>query len=233
MSDFENKDEIVQVDYVELDKITYYTAVQVAEEIQEPVSTVRSWAGKDFGDVLDIERENGRRRFTKEDIKRLKFIKGLRKANMSINQIKEYINKNGFKYANYDSGLVDIKDPLGFQALATALSVEVDTKLNMFMEKLVNQVGEINKRQLEFISQELNESLLETLDEKFIEFNSNTSKANEEVAISMDEKFDSLKEQLEDIKQEVKVATVSLESIKEFENPKTLISRITNLFSKR
>lgn len=187
-------DNIIQVDYVDVDKITYYTAVQVAEEIDEPVSTVRGWSGKDFVEELNIKKINSRKCYTKEDIKRLKFIKELRKNNMSINQIKIHIGKNGFKYADYDSGLVNPKDPLGFQALASALSVEVDSKLNIFMDKLAQQVGEMNKQQLERISEGLNEVMIDTLDEKMNEFKTeleeNAKYINTQVAITIDGKLE-------------------------------------------
>lgn len=119
-----------------LDGGCYYSATQIADILEENPTTIYNWVKQDvFGDLLGIKRVNGRRVYTKDDIENLKFIKELRKKNFSINQTKEYLAKKGFKYSEYDGGLIDTKDPLGFQALAVSIAEENNKKFAEFSKK--------------------------------------------------------------------------------------------------
>lgn len=211
----------IDVQYTDTINIKYYTAVQVADEVNENVTTIRSWTQMDkFGDILDIQRVNGRRVFTKEDIIKIKFIKSLRDAGMSINQIKEYISKNGFEYAEYNSGLVDPKDPLGFQALASALSIEVDSKLQQFMDAVTQSIVEANEQVLKEAKKDIIESVSDVVDDR-LEVMSNTIKEDnsviqEKISEEINKKLD---DSINEIKEEIKkTAYVTKDHIDEYKN---------------
>ena len=109
MSD-NKKETIYNAEYKSLDDLVYYTATQVAEMVGEPVTTIYSWVKDDcFGDLLNLNKVNGRRVFTKQDIENIRYISELRSRNYSIQQTRDYISKQGFKFGEYDSGLVDPK----------------------------------------------------------------------------------------------------------------------------
>lgn len=155
------------VEFQELEDDIYYTAVQVAEILGETDSTIRSWC-KDsaLGEVLNIKKVNGRNKFTKRDIEKLKFVKELRDRNYSISQTREYISKQGFEYGEYDSGLVDPRDPLGFEALSIRLAQKQNEELQQFkkdilteMNKFMYVVMEEQKNYLQGVTDELSISL--------------------------------------------------------------------------
>lgn len=133
-----NNDKFTDVEFTELEDDIYYTAVQVAEIIKVDINTLRSWAKPDtFEKELDIKRVNGRRVYTKQDIENLKFIKELRDKNYQIKLIKEWIAKRGFQYAEYDGGLIDTKDPMGFNALAESIMLKNKEQLKLFIEEFM------------------------------------------------------------------------------------------------
>lgn len=161
-----------------LDSNIFYTAVQVAEILGENITTVRSWAKQEvLGDLLDIKRVNGRNVFTKVDIENLKFVQELRSKNFKISQIREIVSKRGFKYAEYDSGLIDTKDPLGFQALAISIAEENNKRLNECILKHENMLREFGVNLLQEVKLMLNEN------EK------NVGSVLDEVCVSLDDKL--------------------------------------------
>lgn len=134
-----NDENIVDIEFQEAENEIYITAPQLAQKINDTDIRVRHWADK-FGDLIGIEKINGRKKYKESDIPSFAFIKDLIDSkNFSHEQVRNYIEKHGFKYAEYDSGLVNPKDPLGFQALASALSVEVDNKLSKFSDEFTKQ----------------------------------------------------------------------------------------------
>lgn len=155
------------VSYTELKNDIFYTAVQVAEILNEPVTTIRAWAKDEaFGDLLELKRENGRRKYTKKDIENLKFIKELIDKKYSYAQIKEIISKRGFNFGEYDGGLIDPNDPLGFEALAIKITQKQDEKLELFKKDLIENLkefvklyGETQNIRLNTALDEFNESL--------------------------------------------------------------------------
>lgn len=175
---------IIDSDYKDvnsLDPDIFYTAVQVAEILGENITTIRSWAKQEvLGDLLDIKRVNGRNVFTKVDIENLKFVQELRSKNFKISQIREIVSKKGFKYAEYDGGLIDTKDPLGFQALAVSISEENNKRLNECILKQENMLREFGITLLKEVKSMMNET------EK------NVGSVLDEVCVSLDDKLPAL-----------------------------------------
>ena len=161
--DEENKNAI-DVDYQDIKNEIYLTAPQIAKKIDDTDIRVRHWADS-FGDLIGIEKLNGRKRYKESDVTKFIFIKDLLdNKNFNHDQVKIYISKHGFQYAKYDSDLVSTKDPLGFQVLASALGVEVDNKLSEFLEKVSEQLASSLKQQQE-MNIKLQESIIDKVDE--------------------------------------------------------------------
>lgn len=210
MSD-NKKETIYNAEYKSLDDLVYYTATQVAEMVGEPVTTIYSWVKDDcFGDLLNLNKVNGRRVFTKQDIENIRYISELRSRNYSIQQTRDYISKQGFKFGEYDSGLVDPKDPLGFEALAIKLAQKQNEELQEFKNNLITEMGKFmynimqeQKNYLQGVSDELAMSL-ESKIEKMEKLTTNmldSSKKNlEDISETIDKNIDSqLKNQIESI----------------------------------
>ena len=146
-------EDFTDVDYIELnlpDDI-YLTAVDVAKILKIDVSVLRSWTKPEtFENELNIKRVNGRRVFTKQDVENLQFIKNLRDKNYQIKLIKEWVSKKGFKYAEYDGGLIDTKDPMGFNALAESIMSKNKEQLMLFVQEIikenVNLINTVNNK---------------------------------------------------------------------------------------
>lgn len=151
------------------DECRYYSATQIADILNENPTTIYNWVKQDiFGDLLGIKMVNGRRVYTKKDIENLKFIKELRKKNYSINQTKDYLSKRGFKYSEYDAGLIDTKDPLGFQALAISIAQENNKKFAEFSQKqeaILKEFGVVLLQEVKSIVSESEKNINSVLDE--------------------------------------------------------------------
>ena len=228
MSD-NKKETIYNAEYKSLDDLVYYTATQVAEMVGEPVTTIYSWVKDDcFGDLLNLNKVNGRRVFTKQDIENIRYISELRSRNYSIQQTRDYISKQGFKFGEYDSGLVDPKDPLGFEALAIKLAQKQNEELQEFKNGLVTEMGKFmynimqeQKNYLQGVSDELAISLekkIEKMEKLTTDMLENSKKNLEDISVTIDKNIDTkLKDQIESIskiyEQESIVLSSKLESI--------------------
>lgn len=179
-------EKFTDVDFQELDDGVYYTAVQVAEILGETDSTIRSWCKESsLGDVLNIKKVNGRNKFTKNDIEKLKFVKELRDRNYSISQTREYISKQGFQFGEFDSGLINPKDPLGFEALSIMLAKKQDEKLELFKKDIYQMlslfIDNINQKNQEEIVN-FTEDALSLINDKM----NSISNIKDEVATTVD-----------------------------------------------
>lgn len=174
-----NEKKFTDVSYTELRGDIYYTAVQVAEILNEPVTTIRGWAkDESFGDLLELKRDNGRRKYTKKDIDNLRFIKELLNKKYSYEQIRELISKRGFNFGEYNAGLIDQNDPLGFEALAIKITQKQDEKLEIMQNSIIDNMNEFmiafaeaQNQRLNLALDEFNQSLDFKLEkhEKYIE----------------------------------------------------------------
>lgn len=145
-------------------------AVQLGKRIDEPPSTIRTWA-ESYEDYLYIKKINGRFVYTEASVDQFRFIKEMhRNKGMSHKQIADIISKHGFQYGDFNSGLIDPKDPLGYQALASAIAVENQKQLSDFLVKFVQYQEENNKLVIEKIKNEVALTVDEVVDDKFNEF---------------------------------------------------------------
>ena len=208
-----NNNNAIEVEYKDVKNEIYLTAPQIAQKIGDTDIRVRHWADC-FYDLIGIEKLNGRKKYKESDVERFAFIKDLLDSkNFSHDQVRIYIAKHGFKYAEYDSGLVDTKDPLGFQVLASALSVEVENKLSQFKDELLTKFSEQLSNQIKLqlemnlemkaeIESAVDEVVSEKLDSKLSDLKSYIDTKEQEAKIRDIELIDTLKENMNKRKEE-------------------------------
>ncbi|MBS5307756.1 helix-turn-helix domain-containing protein [Clostridium sp.] len=230
------------VSYSELKDDIYYTAVQVAEILNEPVTTIRNWAkDESFGDLLELKRENGRRKYTKKDIDNLKFIKELVDKKYSYTQIREIISKRGFSFGEYNSGLINPNDPLGFEALAIQITQKQDEKLEIMKNQILDNLKTFMEIYAEAQNQKLNYALdefNESLDSKLERHESSTRKLLDDIETNqknrdlelldnfhdnLEESQNNFKSSLNEIKETFKVSYVTKEEIESLKRKKTFL----------
>ena len=130
-------------------------AVQIARRLGEQPHTIRMWA-ESYEDCLYVKKINGRLVYTEASVSQFEFIQKLiRKNKFTHAQIREHIDKHGFEYTKFDSGLVTPEDPLGFQALAVALSMENNKQLQLFLGEFMQLQEENNQKLISSIKEEV------------------------------------------------------------------------------
>ena len=167
------KDDIVDVDYSDSEKEEmkynfingeplFYSAKQVGEMVGVETSCIRFW-GKRFEKLLDFEVSNTNRQFKRTDIDKLKFIKKLtREDGLSLKQVEEYCSSKGFDIDKIGHSVLDTSNPLAVTTFITAVTLEMDKKLNIFADNLLNKIKE--QQNINFtMQQELNEKIHETI----------------------------------------------------------------------
>lgn len=247
MSD--NKETVYNAEYKSLDDLVYYTATQVAEIVGEPVTTIYSWVKDDcFGDLLKLNKVNGRRVFTKQDIENIKYIKELRLRNYSIQQTRDYISKQGFEFGEYNSGLVDPRDPLGFEALAIKITQKQNEELQKFKNDLAQKIFEFMEQAVEHQKQylqtvvddmsisletkigrieEINENTINKTNDKLVEFTNSINDRLKEQENNISEIY---KESGKDLLDKIEDVSVSFEKINS--DIKTMESNISDTVDK-
>lgn len=140
-------------------------AVQLGKLIDEPATTIRSWADK-HDKYLYIKKVNDRFVYTQASVEQFKFIKDLcRNKNFTHKQITDHIKQHGFEYSKYDSGLVDIKDPLGYQALASALALENQKQLKEFLTNFIQYQEQNNEELVKSVRIEVSQTVQDQIEE--------------------------------------------------------------------
>ncbi|APH20823.1 TPA: helix-turn-helix domain-containing protein [Clostridium botulinum] len=168
-----NKDKVIDAEFFDIDdeienkdsktkvirgEPLFHTTSQVAEMVGVPKSTITYWS-RVFRDLLDVENK----RYRKIDIEKLKFIKKLTKEDgLTLKQVSEYCSTKGFDINEIEQSVVDSSNPLAIQTIMSALSVEIDKKLNSFSDELLNKIDEKQKSGI-LIQQEMNDKLHETI----------------------------------------------------------------------
>lgn len=164
-------DEIKDVDFNEVEKVItgqvlYYNTSQVAQILGIPDSTVRYYT-KALDSVLKIELINKQRKYTQEDIDKLRYICELKSEGLSIRQIEQYCTN-----VDLEGGIVKESSPLTIQALAVALAEQQRVEMQKFEEKLIERLGDVFKikqDQIELIANQMRDEVVEAVDEKLEE----------------------------------------------------------------
>lgn len=137
-----DKENIFDVEYEDNEreingKPTYYSTSQVSEMIGESDSTIRFWCSK-FKSLIQIKTSGRNRKFSESNIEKLKYIKKLlREDKFSIKQIIELSQEKNISLVKED--ITD--EPFMLQALASALSIEMNNKIEQFKEDVISELS--------------------------------------------------------------------------------------------
>jgi len=141
------------------------TAVKIGEILGEPSSRIRKWA-EYHEENLYVKKINGRFAYTQKSIDQFKFIKDLKlNKNMTHEQIKQHMHKHGMQYSQYDGGLIDPKDPFGYEALSSAISQKTQEQLKEFLVNFIQYQENNNGNLVKSITSEVEQTVQEQISE--------------------------------------------------------------------
>ena len=192
-----NIDKYNDVEYIEIptNEECMVTAVKIGEILEEPPSRIRKWA-EYHEDNLYVKKVNGRFAYTQKSIDQFKFIKDLKlNKNMTHEQIKQHMHKHGMQYSKYDGGLIDPKDPFGYEALSSAISQKTENQLKEFLVKFVEYQDHNNKELIKSITSEVEQTVQDQIEESM-------SEIEKELELQK-ESNKQLSQQLSDVQQEL------------------------------
>lgn len=174
----------------------YYNTSQVAQILGIPDSKVRYYT-KVFDDILKVEIINKQRKYKQADIDKLRYMCELKNEGMSIKQIEQFCRE-----VDFNKGEVVVKEsnPLSIQALAQAMVVE--------------QIKLIDDMKLEILS-ELKTFMLEMSQNQTSDFEKIKEDLCTTIDESVNEKLEDLNSGVKEIKEQVKIATITKEDIRE------------------
>lgn len=186
----------------------YYNTSQVAQILGIPDSKVRYYT-KVFDDILKVEIINKQRKYKQADIDKLRYMCELKNEGMSIKQIEQFCRE-----VDFNKGEVVVKEsnPLSIQALAQAMVVE--------------QIKLIDDMKLEILS-ELKTFMLEMSQNQTSDFEKIKEDLCTTIDESVNEKLEDLNSGVKEIKEQVKIATITKEDLREMTRNKN-----RNWFSK-
>lgn len=144
----------IDVDYDEVTeknirgRALFYSTSQVATILDVADSKVRYYT-KVFDDLLHIEISNKQRRYTDDDIEKLKFLVSLKEDGLTIKQIQEYCEEIDWD----DNKGIQIKEdnPLHIQTVAKALAEEQSKLMESFKSDLLRTLKENMQNQYSMI----------------------------------------------------------------------------------
>ena len=212
----------------------YYSTGQVAQMLDVPDSTIRYYT-KVFDEILEIQVVNKQRKYTDGDIDKLKFIIGLKNENMSVKQILEYCQTET-EFNSQNKIQVSDSSPLSIKVLAKALMEQQEIQFNSLKEELFmrveKQILDLHNQSLEHqdrIRDDIKEEVAISIDECIEK--SLDSKLDERF-IKTEQSLEEMLEELKQTKQEFKIASVSMESIINSENPPSLFEKFRKKYFK-
>lgn len=207
----------------------YYTRVQVAKILDEKESTISYWV-KEFQSLLNIKIINMTKKYTKTNIENLMFIqKLLRQDHLTIEQVKSYCSEKGF---NTEEGLVDGSNPLAIQTFISAMTVEMDKKIETMQNTIIRQQQEMIEN-LQNIIIENNKILKQEIS---ISVDEAVSERNEELKQDINTNVDNIvKKEIKQLKEDIKY--ISQDEIKRYTEEQNqhqrFLSNITKIFGKK
>lgn len=177
-----------------------YSATQVAEMFDLPVSTVRHYMTA-FSEILDLEYSNKMRKFTKPSLKKFELILKLREDGLTIQQIQKYCEREDIFT---EEGLIPNDKPLAVEVFSEAIKLEMQNQLEMFRSQIQVDIRNELKLMLEAqykvnddLKQELCTTLDEMIDEKLDCYLDKVSEGNKII----EDKIEQQNKVLEEIKQ--------------------------------
>lgn len=207
-----------QTDEVQIrGKALYFSTSQVANVLNQPDSKIRYYTTV-FDEILNIEVSNKQRRYTEQDIDRLRFLIELKQEGMTIKQIQEYCQQVDFE--NSKDIQIKEKNPLSIKSMAKALLEEQAKLMSEMQQEIIkqqqNMIDDLNERLIEREDQ-LKESISITIDDVISDkmeqisenMNDKLDSIQKEIAVTRDlnEKMDFMKNAMEERKKENQLAT--------------------------
>ena len=212
----------------------YYSTGQVSQMLGVPDSTIRYYT-KVFDEILEIQVVNKQRKYTDADIDKLKFIIGLKNENMSVKQILEYCQTET-EFNSHNKIQVSDSSPLSIKVLAKALMEQQEIQFNNLKEELFirmeKQILDLHNKSLEHqdkIRDDIKQEVAISIDECIS--TSLDSKLDERF-IKTEQSLEEMLEELKQTKQEFKIATISIESIINIENPPSIFEKFRKKYFK-
>lgn len=197
MKDYEKYND-VSYSSVPNDDECILNAVQISKMVGEPASTIRLWADM-YENFLCVKRINGRMVYTQKSVNEFKFIQMLiRDKKFKHEQVYEQLSKRGFEYSKYDGGLINLDDPLGFEALASQIMLKNGEQLKEFLMKFVEYQENFKKEMKEDIKTEVAIAIDEHMDNKLDELKSYIDQRELEYKQQDEERISMLKVHMED-----------------------------------
>lgn len=199
MKDYENYND-VSYSSVPNDDECVLNAVQISKMIGEPAHNIRLWAGM-YEEFLCVKKINRRFVYTQKSVNEFKFIQTLvRDKKFKHEQVYEQLSKRGFEYSKYDGGLINLDDPLGFEALASQIMLKNGEQLKEFLMKFVEYQENFKKEMKEDIKTEVAIAIDEHMDTKLDELKSYIDQRELEYKQQDEERISMLKAHMEDTK---------------------------------
>lgn len=183
--------------------------------LKEP-QTLYEWA-KAFSSFLSIKKVNGRWKFSQKSLEEFAFIKELRDKNWTWKQIREHLNKRGFSFAEYDSGLINPNDPMGYEALAIQISMKNELMLQNFLVSLEQALDKRDAKLLEKIDERILNGVSDEIEFHMLNVKSNIKNQTKEI---LEQKMTKIKNDIEEIKKEtlISIANEFSNNSKDFNN---------------
>lgn len=213
-----------------------YTATQVADILDLPVSRIRYYATV-FSDILDIETSNGNRKYTESTIKKLQYIVKLKDEDgMTVQQIRDYCEK--YEFFN-EEGLIPQDKPLAIDMFTEAIKIEMANQLEVFRDEIKKDIRNEMKDLLmaqyqanDELKQSICVSIDELVDEKLTNQMNEIVKLQKEELRSTTEALNEVNMQLKELKE---TAYVSMEEVKKIsykDSKDGKLSKFWNWFNK-
>lgn len=195
------------------------TAVKIGELIDEPAHTVRKWA-EFHEDNLYIKKINGRFVYTTKSVEQFKIIKDLvRNKHMTHEQVRKFM----FDGSDVLKDSLIKKDPLGYEALSTAITIENRKQMEVFMNSLVewheNALCDLRDKLRADITTEVEEVVDESLKA--------LREDNRDYIEQLSKSVEKIKEEAENMNKSI--GYVTEQQLKQYNN-RGLINKIKNLF---
>lgn len=139
------------------------TAVHISKVLDIPASTIRVWA-RDLEEYLYIKKINGNFKYTQASIEQFKEIKMYRDKDYPIELIRDIFKKRGEGFGKFDGGLVNPKDPLGYDVLAEKILSKNEKMMKDFTLALTNHLDKREAHLIEKVQQEVSITVQEVLE---------------------------------------------------------------------
>lgn len=205
-----------------------YSATQVGEMFDLPVSTVRHYMTA-FSEILGLEYNNKMRKFTKSSLNKFEFILKLREDGLTIQQIKAYCEKNDIFN---EEVLIPNNKPLALDLFTESIKLEIQDQLEMFRSNIQRDIRNELKLMVEAqykvnedLKQEIYISLDNMIDKKL---NYYLDKTSENIKF-IENKIEQQKKVLEEIKE---ISCVSKEEIERISYKESFGRRVYKFFFK-